>query len=150
MSVNKSTSSFGSRSSSLIDDVKIQEKIVRGSINYIMPKGSWYPNPKLKSVFSAVFSGSPEPKKMSGIADLKGPGSIQMNGDFGNHRGPMSLNIQPVALQNDLSGLIDDQEMNQASSIKSAVKSQSGSKFSGAFKPFNPEMQQVPVFKIPS
>ena len=73
-----------------------------------------------------------------------------MYGDFGNHRGPLSLNIQPVALQNDLSGIIDDQEMNQASSIKSAVKSQSGSKFSGAFKPFNPEMQQIQAFKIPS
>ena len=70
------TSSCNSRSS-FIDDVRIQEKIVRGSINFIVPKGTWYPNQTLNSRFSAKFSGSPQPKKVSGInfGQFQGPGA---------------------------------------------------------------------------
>ena len=32
------------RSANLIDDAKIQEKIIKKSINLLRPKGVWYPN----------------------------------------------------------------------------------------------------------
>jgi hypothetical protein len=125
------SSSLNSRSSSFIDDVKIQEKIVRGSISHIVPKGAWYPNHNLKTRFSSVFSGSPQPKKVSGINQLKGSNcSMFIGGDFGSQRGAQSLMIRPVPVETDLSEYIDDEEMNpemQVSASKSAIKCQSGS-----------------------
>ena len=54
--------------STLIDTHAVQQKIVKNSIKHIVPKGSWYPNQKLKSTYSSKFSGSPEPKKISGMS----------------------------------------------------------------------------------
>ena len=96
LSEDDQSSDINSKSSSLIDNIRIQEKILKKSINYIVPKGSWYPNQKLKSTFSSKFSGSPQPKKISGMS-FKLKNSIY--GDFGkrsNAGGSFMINPKQV------------------------------------------------------
>lgn len=54
--------------------MRIQEKILKKSIHKLMPntlKKSWYPNIEYRGLANNKFSGSPQPKSMSGIAYQK-------------------------------------------------------------------------------
>jgi len=115
--VSETGSDLNSRGSTLIDNVRIQEKIMKNSMKLIVPKGSWYPNQKLKSTFSSKFSGSPQPKKVSGM-NFRIKNSIY--GDFGQRSSQASsFMIAPQAVQTgDLNGLIDQNALNGLSAVK--------------------------------
>ena len=59
----------------LVDDEKIQHKIIKNSVNMLRPKGAWYPNQQLENVLSAKFSGSPQPKQFAAGGKLSNMGS---------------------------------------------------------------------------
>lgn len=63
------------RQANLIDDEKIQHKIIRNSINMLRPKGTWYPNQQMENALSAKFSGSPQPKQFAAGGKLSNAGS---------------------------------------------------------------------------
>jgi hypothetical protein len=78
----------------------------------IVPKGSWYPNRDISSKVSSKFSGSPQPKKISGM-NFRIKNSIY--GDFGerSNGGASSFMITPQAVTTkDLNGLIDKGALN--------------------------------------
>lgn len=101
----------------LIDNEKIQHKIIRNSINMLRPKGTWYPNQEMENALSAKFSGSPQPKqfgsKLSGAGSdmhksARKPGSKQGSfklnparvdrvSDFGAEHSQRVLKFQSVA-----------------------------------------------------
>lgn len=135
-SLSKS-SSINSRSSSFIDDIKIQEKIVKTSINQLLPKSNqWYPNYKNQQRYSAVFTGSPEPKQMSSIGIVNksnfASGSMFVPGDFGSQRNASSVCFKMNPIQTApgfCEGIIDDQEMEDMN--QSSAKPQNTKVFSG-------------------
>lgn len=90
---------------------------MKTSIGYIKPRGSWYPNQKLKSAYSSKFSGSPAPKQMSNLG-IRVKNSIY--GDFGekSSNGAKSFMLNPQMVPRDLNSLIDKSALNSLSAIK--------------------------------